>query len=129
MKPQIMAILIGLSCVISACGKDDSNSAGGGSKGLFSVWTRDDNKVIFDWSKVSFGTSPAVFSFTGGECSATMTFAGAEDKGNIAIGSSTYVGTGTDPGCASINGTATFTKNSNTLTICGVSSGICHDYK
>lgn len=58
---------------------------------------------------------------SGAKCNSTITIAGSEDSGTYTVTSSTYVagtGSGTDPGCSSLNTAGTFTKAGVVLNIC-----------
>ena len=116
-------ITVLMALTLMSCGEEGAND-----KSLFSAWSNADTGFVLDMSSSSFGSSSMVWFITGGAtCTSTITMGGTESQGSAVVSNTVYSGGGSgDPGCASISGTVTFTKTSDTLTICN--SGTCKDY-
>jgi hypothetical protein len=115
----ILALLIA-----SACGSKGGSSSGAascGSKDLFSQWLRDDGAFQLDLSGGSFGVQYTTsVTFGGGmACTGQVIASGSQCSASAVISGSTWNGIGAgDPGCASLNGTDTISKDSSGLTVC-----------
>jgi hypothetical protein len=112
-----------VALVLSSCGEEQQKS-------LFSAWSGVDDGLVIDLTGGSFGSSTLTWFLSGGyECVSTVLIGGTEDAGSAAISGTTYVsgtGNGVDPGCSSISGSVTFTRDGSRLTICGQSG--CQEY-
>lgn len=124
-----MKNLIFIFLFVIGCAKSSDNAAA--DKALFSSWTRNDQAISFDFTGKNFGSFITIWTFSGGaKCNSTITMSGSEASGYYSIASSTYVvgtGSGTDPGCASLNETGTYQKNGSVLNIC-TNGGACGVY-
>lgn len=127
MKRLLLVLLTGLS--IAGCKSGGSSAAGCGSKDFFSQWTANDGSHYLDFTGGVFNSTYATsFNFGGGvACNFDVTGSGAQCGGSIVVANSTHNGIGADPGCNTFNGTYTFGKNANGLSICD--SGGCTDYQ
>lgn len=114
------ALTIAALAVLTACG-------GGGDdddKSVFSLWTRDDG-VRIDLTGGAFSTpfGLALFRPSGAQCNCTITVVGREDAGNVVINQCYYVvgsaATPPEPACSVSNGTGSYTKSGNVLTLTG----------
>ncbi len=114
---------------LTACGKEESKSSGiASSKGLMSQWIRTDG-IILDMSNASFGANVLQHQTQTGYCQFSALIAGSDDAGSVNVGSSTYHGSGSDPGCASLNGVYAYTKGVASLSICKSNGDPCMQYK
>lgn len=121
-----LVLLAALSLLVMSCKSGDSASCG--SKDFFSVWLDETQSFYIDFRGGSFGPTYAVyFDFGGGNyCNMDIVGSGNQCAGSVAVTNSTHNGVGSDPGCASLNGVATFTKSTNGLRVCD--SGGCLNY-
>jgi hypothetical protein len=122
---------------LSSCSEEEiaATATAPQGKDLFSNWTYQGNlSVQIDLTGCRFGTQAyALYLGGGGACRCMMNIAGSQSSGSIIMASCYYDSMGqggADPGCAGVNGTADYTKTTDTLTICDVpSSGPCEVYK
>ncbi len=99
---------------LAACGQQSTTTP----PPLFKVWTNDTSGANLDLSTGSIGTFSAFFDFANGaRCTATIIIGGDGTTGTGTI-SNAVVSTGTDPGCAAINGSYTYTVADPKLTLC-----------
>jgi hypothetical protein len=118
--------VIPLILFLAGCGSDTPAA----EKNLFSSWAATDSTFVLDISSGSFSTFSFTYLLTGGAlCDCTLTMGGTQAAGTGVISGCSYrasTGGGSDPGCASLNATYTYTKDATTLRICN--AGTCHNY-
>lgn len=125
MKP-IFAPLV-LSIALIGCGGGSDSS-----KDLFSTWNEKDGDSVVDLQGVEFGVG-TLYSFIledGSQCNCNLSVLGEQSNGVYAVNSCFYVSGSSssgDPGCDAFNHTGTFTKTSDTLTLCGPTD--CDQYE
>lgn len=122
MKP---ILFLAVAALISGCAKENGSTP---SKNLFSLWTADANQATLDLRAANFGSQTIGFLFVGGaSCSCTMNISGSQSSGTYTLSGCSYVsGGGGDPGCASLNGSGTYTNAGAVLSICTSS---CSTYR
>lgn len=122
--------------ILGACGGgSDSpsvNSVGTGNKDLFSSWAEQSPRqgTIVDFTGMSFSGPHRwreFFPNSLGACDCVIAFSGTESSGTIVVADCQFnFNTGSfDPGCTTFDGSATYSKTSDTLTICTTTSGSC----
>lgn len=101
---------------LSACG-----GGGDDSKDLFSLWTRDGSNTPLDLSTAGFGSENHLNLYTadGTRCICDLAIIGTQDSGSIAITGCISVpyNSTRDRQCQAANGSGTYSKTSNVLTI------------
>lgn len=118
-----MRMLIVLTVVLAGCGSgggSSSNSAQG-QKALFSTWYDSQNQLSLNLSNAHFGTAFGVVYVlgNGANCTATMLINGNDTAGSASISGSHWTGGGgSDPGCATINNSYTYSNSNGTLVSC-----------
>ncbi len=114
--------------LLAACAKE-SDTITVQKKSIFSVWTRSNNTLSVNLSGGSLNVpfSLKVTFASGEECNTSITFSGSEESGSYSITGSTYVsgtGSGTDPGCSSLNEVGTYVRENVSLKFCA-NGGTC----
>lgn len=129
-QPLVFAFFALTLIFIGGCGSDDSSDPP--EKNLFSSWASTESAFVLDLTNGDFGTFLMSWVFEDGAmCVSNLTIGGTQNQGNGVVSGSTYVtgtGSSTDPGCASLNASYTYTKTADVLTICNSSTGECGTY-
>lgn len=118
--------------MLSGCGGSSSSdsAATSSAKNLFSSWAEDGTTFVLDISRSDFGTSNFTYLITGNAiCDCVLSIGGTQASGNAVMSSCTYragTGGGSDPGCASLNASYTYTKPDSVLKVCN--GGTCYTY-
>jgi len=122
MKYIIMALLI------AACGGDPEAPE---PKDLFSYWQDENTSFGIDMAGSAFGNNLIEFWFPeANKCICNLNIIGDQDSGSYILTECIYIppsiggtGNGTDPGCEAIDGTGSYSKTSDVLTLCVHSVG------
>lgn len=128
---RMIMIILGFSFVSCSSGGGGSAVA---SKDLFSAWTLSTNSAtVLNFAGAAFNTSEPYNFFTtsANQCHCTLYITGSQTAGTYAFSGCTYVastGTGSDPGCATLNDNGTFTNAAAVLHACSVPASTCSDY-
>lgn len=130
-------LFISMSVIVGCAGSGGGGSSGSGgsspSKDLKSNWVSTTNtNTHFDTSftLIFTGLSNIVHFYTNNnQCDIHVDVEGTESAGTFDVSASTYIGTGSDPGCSALIGNYNFTNINGTLTLCPVASGPCGSYQ
>ena len=127
MKNQKLSLLVVLSAcllILLGCSPDDSSDSPKADKNLFSLWTpQDPTDPTLSLENLDFNQQTGyAFTFgTGDQCNCLIRFIGTQSSGQYTLNSCTYVvgsGSGEYSNCSALNHSGTYSKNSDTLTMC-----------
>ena len=118
-----------ISIALVACGGDSSSS----DKELFSLWNDTSDNSPLDLTGGSLGSTMtlSLFEADGSQCDCNLRLIGTESSGSYTLNNCTYdYGSSADgdPGCEAYNHSGTYSKTSNSLTICDAELD-CTNYK
>ena len=125
-------ILLFLTFDFANCGGGaGSATSASSSKGLFSSWAEDGTTFVLDLLGGNFGSFAFTYLMTSQAiCDCSVTIGGTQASGNAVMSGCTYragTGSGSDPGCAALNASYTYTKPASVLTVC--TGGTCNTYR
>lgn len=121
-----------LLLALSSCKGGDGGDTPA-DKSLFSAWSRQNpTGFILDFSGMAFGANTltlAVSSPFSATCQCALGVSGSQSSGDYVISGCVRVtGTGTTADCQTFESNGTYTKTSDTLTVCNTSH-VCGTYK
>jgi hypothetical protein len=137
MKNQTLTLLTIVAAsllILLGCSPDDNSDSKKAEKNLFSLWTpQDQTDPTLSLENLDFNQQTGyAFTFsTGDQCNCLIRFIGTQSSGQYTLNSCTYVvgsGNGLYSNCSALNHSGTYSKSSDTLTICN-NTGVCSVYE
>lgn len=127
-----MRLFLSLALVLTGCGSG-STTGSSRTKALLSSWTSTTptSGIILDFSSCVSGVNSPMkyYTINGNECACTANLIISGNSASTSYFSCTYVaatGTGSDPGCAGVDGTGTCVVTNGVMQCC---QGGCTSYR
>lgn len=123
-------ILIFFLAILSGCGGSGPAATSSADKNIFSSWAQDSSTFVLNMTGGTFGTFSFTYLLTGNAiCDCTLTIGGTQASGNAVMSGCAYrggTGGGSDPGCAALDASYTYTNGAGVLKVCN--GGSCNTY-